>query len=181
MVPLLKRKSWACCFRLSGDKLMPSFDVVSEVDEHELTNAVDQANKEVSTRYDFKGLGASFEKKDLIVTMSAESEFQLDQMRDIFIAKLVKRNIDVNCMDFGSTTKVGMKAKKDVTMRAGIDTDTAKKIVKLIKEKKLKVQAAIQGEQVRVTGKKRDDLQQVMTFLRAEDVGLPLQFNNFRD
>jgi len=160
---------------------MPSFDAVSEVDKHELTNAVDQANKEVSTRYDFKGLDASFEQKDLIVTMSAESEFQLDQMRDIFIAKLVKRNIDVNCMDFGPITKLGMKAKKDVTMRAGIDTDTAKKIVKLIKEKKLKVQAAIQGEQVRVTGKKRDDLQQVMAFLREADIGLPLQFINFRD
>jgi len=160
---------------------MPSFDVVSEVDKHELTNAVDQANKEVSTRYDFKGLDASFEQKDLIVTMTAESEFQLDQMRDIFIAKLVKRNIDVNCMDFGPVTKVGMKAKKDVTMRAGIDTDTAKKIVKLIKEKKLKVQAAIQGEQVRVTGKKRDDLQGVMAFLREAEIGLPLQFNNFRD
>jgi len=160
---------------------MPSFDVVSEVDKHELTNAVDQANKEVSTRYDFKGLDASFEQKDLVVTMIAESDFQLDQMRDIFIAKLVKRSIDVGCMDFGPTTKLGMKAKKDVAMRAGIDTDTAKKIVKLIKEKKLKVQAAIQGEQVRVTGKKRDDLQGVMAFLREADIGLPLQFNNFRD
>lgn len=160
---------------------MPSFDVVSEVDKHELTNAVDQANKEVSTRYDFKGLDARFEQKELVVTMIAESEFQLDQMRDIFITKLVKRSIDVSCMDFGPTTKIGMKAKKEVTMRAGIDTDTAKKIVKLIKEKKLKVQAAIQGEQVRVTGKKRDDLQGVMAFLRETDIGLPLQFNNFRD
>jgi len=160
---------------------MPSFDVVSEVDKHEVTNAVDQANREVGTRFDFKGLDATFEQKDLVVTMSAESEFQLDQMRDILIAKLVKRSIDVGCMDFGATTKLGMKAKKDVTMRAGVDIDTAKKIVKLIKEKKLKVQAAIQGEQVRVTGKKRDDLQQVMAFLREADIGLPLQFTNFRD
>ena len=160
---------------------MPSFDVVSEVDKHEVSNAVDQANREVNTRFDFKGVDASFEQNDLLITMVAESEFQLDQMRHIFLEKLVKRSIDVGCLDFGSTTKLGMKAKKDVTLRAGVDTDTAKKIVKLIKEKKLKVQAAIQGEQVRVTGKKRDDLQQVMAFLREADIGLPLQFNNFRD
>lgn len=160
---------------------MPSFDVVSEVDKHEVTNAVDQANREISTRYDFKGVDATFQQSELVVTMSADSDNQLDQMRDMLIAKLVKRGIDTNCLEVGKLEKTGMKAKRDVTLKAGIDTPTAKKIVKMIKDKKLKVQAAIQGEQVRVTGKKRDDLQGVIAFLKGEDVGLPLQFNNFRD
>ncbi|EGG98418.1 UPF0234 protein YajQ [gamma proteobacterium IMCC2047] len=160
---------------------MPSFDVVSEVDKHEVTNAVDQANREISTRYDFKGVDATFQQNELVVTMSADSDNQLDQMRDMLIAKLVKRGIDTNCLEVGKLEKTGMKAKRDVTLKAGIDTPTAKKIVKMIKDKKLKVQAAIQGEQVRVTGKKRDDLQGVIAFLKGEDVGLPLQFNNFRD
>lgn len=160
---------------------MPSFDVVSEVDKHEVTNAVDQANREISTRYDFKGVDATFEQNELVVTMTADSDYQLDQMRDMLVNKLVKRGIDTNCLDIGNLVQSGMKAKKDVTLRAGIDTPTAKKIVKMIKDKKLKVQAAIQGDQVRVTGKKRDDLQQVIAFLKGEDIGLPLQFNNFRD
>ncbi len=160
---------------------MPSFDVVSEVNKHEVTNAVDQANREISTRYDFKGVDATFQQNELVVTMSADSDNQLDQMRDMLIAKLVKRGIDTNCLEVGKLEKTGMKAKRDVTLKAGIDTPTAKKIVKMIKDKKLKVQAAIQGEQVRVTGKKRDDLQGVIAFLKGEDVGLPLQFNNFRD
>lgn len=160
---------------------MPSFDVVSEVDKHEVTNAVDQANREVTTRFDFKGVDASYEQKELVITMIAESEFQLDQMRHILLEKLVKRSIDVSCLDFAATVKLGMKAKKDVTLRAGVDTETAKKMIKQIKDKKLKVQAAIQGEQVRITGKKRDDLQQVIAFLREADLGLPLQFTNFRD
>ena len=160
---------------------MPSFDVVSEVDKHEVTNAVDQANREVNTRFDFKGVDASFEQNELVVTLSAEAEFQLDQMRDILSSKLVKRSIDTACMESGDVVMLGMKAKMDVTLRAGIDADLARKIVKLIKEKKLKVQAAVQGDQVRVTGKKRDDLQQVMGFLREADIDLPLQFTNFRD
>ncbi len=160
---------------------MPSFDVVSEVDKHEVTNAVDQANREISTRYDFKGVDATFEQKELVVTLSADSDNQLDHMRDMLVTKLVKRGIDTNCMDVGKLEKSGMKAKRDITLKAGIDTPTAKKIVKMIKDKKFKVQAAIQGEQVRVTGKKRDDLQEVMGFLRGEDIGLPLQFDNFRD
>lgn len=160
---------------------MPSFDVVSEVDKHEVTNAVDQANREISTRYDFKGVDATFEQKELVVTMGADSDNQLDQMRDMLVTKLVKRGIDTNCLEVGNLIKSGMQVKRDVTLKAGIDKDTAKKIVKLIKDKKLKVQAAIQGEQVRVTGKKRDDLQQVIAVLKGENLGLPLQFNNFRD
>jgi len=160
---------------------MPSFDVVSEVDQHEVTNAVDQANREISTRFDFKGVEASFEQSDLVVTVVAEGEFQIQQMVDILRNKLIKRNIDVACMEKGNLVQSGMQVKQDVTLRAGIDTPLAKKIVKLIKDKKMKVQAAIQGEQVRVTGKKRDDLQQVIALLREGGFDLPLQFNNFRD
>lgn len=160
---------------------MPSFDVVSEVDKHEVTNAVDQANREVGTRFDFKGVGASFEQNDLLVTLVAEAEFQIQQMLDILRSKLVKRDIDVACMECGDVVQSGMQARMEVTLRQGIDAPLAKKIVKMIKDKKMKVQAAIQGEQVRVTGKKRDDLQQVIAMLREADLGLPLQFNNFRD
>ena len=160
---------------------MPSFDVVSEVDKHEVTNAVDQANREINTRFDFKGVDASFVQNDLVVTLIAEVEFQLQQMRDILSSKLVKRGIDAACMEAGDVVMSGMQAKMDITLRAGIDADLARKIVKLIKEKKLKVQAAVQGDQVRVSGKKRDDLQQVIAFLREADIDLPLQFSNFRD
>ena len=160
---------------------MPSFDVVSEVDMHELGNAVDQANREVDTRFDFKGSDARFELSGAEITLSAENEFQLQQMMDILQKKMVKRGVDIACLDISEPETSGMRARQKVTVRQGVDKDTARKIVKLIKDMKLKVQAAIQGEQVRVTGKKRDDLQQVMAMLREQKLDLPLQFTNFRD
>ena len=160
---------------------MPSFDVVSEVDSHELMNAVDQMNREVSNRFDFKGSDAKVMLKDFEMNFEASSDFQLKQMRDIMVNKLSKRGIDTACLDRGKVEERGLRAYQTITVKHGIDKDSAKKITKLIKEKKFKVQAAIQGEQVRVTGKKRDDLQAVMAFLRESDVGVPLQFNNFRD
>jgi len=160
---------------------MPSFDVVSEVDVHEVRNAVDQANREVGTRFDFKGVDASFELSDSSVTLKAEHEFQLGQMMDILRQKLVKRGVDVGCMESQTPETALHLAKQQVTIQQGIATDIAKKMVKAIKANKLKVQSQIQGEQLRVTGKKRDDLQQVITFLKGEDFGLPLQFTNFRD
>ena len=161
---------------------MPSFDIVSEVDKHELRNAVDQANREVQTRFDFKGSNAEYALSDLSIAMSAATDFQLKQMLDILIQKASKRGIDVNAIETGTAETALNSAKQSVTIRHGIDTDTARKIVKTIKNSKSKVQAAIQGEQVRVTGKKRDDLQAVMKLLKDnEDVSLPLQFNNFRD
>ena len=160
---------------------MPSFDIVSEFDGHEAHNAVDQANKEVSTRFDFKGATASFELKDEKITLKTETDFQLKQMLDILRVKLSKRGIDVSCMDVEPADVKYKSATQVVTLKQGIDSTLAKQIVKLIKDKKLKVQAAIQGDKVRVTGKKRDDLQEVIQMLRAEDLGLPLQFDNFRD
>ncbi len=160
---------------------MPSFDIVSEVDQHEVTNAVDQANREVGTRFDFKGVGAKYEQNGFVVTLVAEVEFQVQQMLDILRSKLVKRDIDVACMECADVVQSGMQARMEVTLRQGIETLLAKKIVKMIKDKKMKVQAAIQGDKVRVTGKKRDDLQQVMAMLREADLEMPLQFNNFRD
>jgi len=155
--------------------------VVSEVDMHELTNAVDQANKEVTTRYDFKGTDAKVELSGNDVLLVGESKFQLGQMLDIFRIKLSRRGIDVDCMDVQQAEESGMKVKQKIVIKEGLDSESAKKITKLIKEKKLKVQAQIQKEQVRVTGKKRDDLQAVMAELRSAALGLPLQFKNFRD
>jgi len=160
---------------------MPSFDVVSEVDMHELTNAVDQANKEVTTRYDFKGTDAKVELSGNDVLLVGESKFQLGQMLDIFRIKLSRRGVDVDCIDVQPAEESGMKVKQKIVIKEGLDSESAKKITKLIKEKKLKVQAQIQKEQVRVTGKKRDDLQTVMAELRSAALGLPLQFKNFRD
>lgn len=160
---------------------MPSFDVVSEVNHHELTNAVDQANREVSTRFDFKGTGSNFELNGSQITMNTESEFQLAQMYDMLCSKLVKRGIDISCLEMADPVVQLKTAVQVVTVREGIETTDAKKMVKMIKEKKLKVQAAIQGEQLRVTDKKRDDLQQVIALLKEGDFGLPLQFKNFRD
>ena len=160
---------------------MPSFDVVSEVNHHELSNAVDQANREVSTRFDFKGTGSSFELNEPQITMNTESEFQLQQMYDILCNKLVKRGIDIACLERNDPVVQLKTATQAVTVREGIETPEAKKMVKLIKDRKIKVQAAIQGEQLRVTGKKRDDLQQVMAMLRAMELEIPLQFSNFRD
>lgn len=160
---------------------MPSFDIVSEVDSHELTNAVDQANKEVSTRFDFKGTNASFKRDDKGVVMEAESKFQLGQMKDILYNKCSKRGVDLGNLKPGQAVEQGKGATQRIDVQEGIETELGKKIVKRIKQEKLKVQAAIQGEQVRVTGKKRDDLQSVIALLKGEDMGLPLQFNNFRD
>jgi len=161
---------------------MPSFDIVSELDMHELNNAVDQANREIQNRYDFKGVDASFEATDEQVQLQAEVDFQLNQMLDVLRAKLTSRKIDVRCMDVKDPETANMRARQLVLLKQGLDQATAKKITKLIKEdKKLKVQTQVQGEQVRVTGKKRDDLQAVMALLREADLELPLQFNNFRD
>ena len=160
---------------------MPSFDVVSEVDFHEVTNAVDQANRELKTRFDFRGVDAKFERKEDVVRVTAEADIQLDQMIDILRAKLVKRSIDPKVMDIGDQEHVGKLLHKNIKIQEGVESLLAKKIVKLIKDKKMKVQAAIQGEKVRVTGKKRDDLQQVMSMLKEEDTETPLQYNNFRD
>ncbi len=161
---------------------MPSFDIVSEIDKHELQNAVDQANKEVTTRYDFKGTDSSFELNGTTVTMKTESDFQLNQMYDMLLQKANRRGIDIKCMDAKDPDIQLKNAKQVIEMREGIDAALAKKIIKAIKDAKLKVQTANQGDSVRVTGKKRDDLQQVMQMLRAmEELDMPLQFNNFRD
>jgi len=160
---------------------MPSFDVVSEIDQHELSNAVDQANREVTTRFDFKGSDSSFELAGAVITMKTESDFQLDQMLDILYSKLTKRGIDLEAVEPGESVIMAKTATRPVTVREGIDTDLGKKIVKDIKASKIKVQASIQGDQVRVTGKKRDDLQQVIALLKGAELGLPLQFKNFRD
>lgn len=160
---------------------MPSFDVVSEIDMHEITNAVDQANREVTTRFDFKGTGAKFELKEKDIIMHGDADFQLKQMLDILRTKLSRRGVDLDCMEPGSVEHAGKQVRQHVTMREGIDQALAKKIVKLIKDSKLKVQSQIQGEQVRVTGKKRDDLQAVIGLLKDAKLDMPLQFTNFRD
>ncbi len=160
---------------------MPSFDVVSELDGHEVANAVDQANREVDTRFDFKGTGAKFEVADFVVTLEAQADFQLKQMMDILTQKLARRGIDVGCMKAEDPEIALNKARQKVVLRHGIESELARKIVKLVKDAKLKVQSQIQGDQVRVTGKKRDDLQEVIALLRTAKLGLPLQFTNFRD
>jgi len=161
---------------------MPALDIVSEIDSHELTNAVDQTNREVDNRFDFRGTDARVEQSDKTVTMHASSDFQLDQLQDILRMKLVKRGIEVNCLDIQDSVGNGKMRKQAVIIREGIDKDLARKIVKIIKESKSKVQAAIQGDMVRATGKKRDELQSVMALLRGnDDIDMPLQFKNFRD
>lgn len=160
---------------------MPSFDVVSEVDQHELSNAVDQANREFGTRFDFKGSNSKVEQNALELTLSTDSDFRIKQMQTVLYEKMTKRGIDISCLDKGNIETALNSAKQKLTVRNGVDKDMARKIVKLIKEGKTKVQAAIQGEQVRVTGKKRDDLQAVMAMLKEAKLDLPLQFTNFRD
>jgi len=160
---------------------MPSFDVVSEVNLHEVRNAVDQASREVETRFDFKGSNAKFELNEANIELTADSEFQLQQMLDILHTKLAKRGVDVASLKTEPPTQSGKQAKQTVKLITGIDSLLAKKIVKLVKDRKLKVQAAIQGDKVRVTGKKRDDLQECIAALRAEKLEQPLQFDNFRD
>lgn len=161
---------------------MPSFDVVSEVDKHILTNAVDQANRLIDTRFDFKGVDAKFERSDYVITLTADVDFQLEQMLDVLKSALHKNKIDIRCLEEDDMTSLGKQVKMAVTVRTGLDADMSRKMVKLIKAAKLKVQSQVQGDQLRVTGKKRDDLQQVMALLRsADDIDLPLQFDNFRD
>jgi len=161
---------------------MPSFDIVSEVDMHELNNALDQSNREVGTRFDFKGTDASFElSNDTDITLSAEADFQIQQMLEMLRSKMVKRGIDIKSLKEGEVQLVGQRASMIVTVQQGIEADIARKIVKTVKEAKLKVQTAIQGEKLRVTGKKRDDLQQVMALLKDGSFGVPLQYDNFRD
>ncbi|SFG77003.1 hypothetical protein SAMN05518865_11827 [Duganella sp. CF458] len=161
---------------------MPSFDVVSEADMIEVRNAVDQSNKEISTRFDFKGSDARVEQKENDLTAFADSEFQLSQVRDVLTNKLAKRKVDVRFLDEGKVEKIGGdKVKQVIKVKNGLDTETAKKITKVIKESKMKVQASIQGESVRVSGAKRDDLQAAMQLLRKDVPDTPLEFNNFRD
>jgi uncharacterized protein YajQ (UPF0234 family) len=160
---------------------MPSFDVVSEISAHEVMNAVDQANRELQTRFDFKNTKCVFELEELTVKMKAEAEFQLKQMLDILRVRLAKRGIDQLCVDPKDPDTNLAQATQDVELKHGIDQETGKKLQKLIKESKLKVQAAIQGDKLRITGKQRDDLQDAMAMMRKAKVDVPLQFNNFRD
>jgi uncharacterized protein YajQ (UPF0234 family) len=160
---------------------MPSFDVVSELERHELSNAVDQANREIATRFDFKGSDARIEETKEGLTMEGESEFQLDQMITVLNQKLVKRGLDIQSLEKQKVESSNMRARQKLLLKEGIEKELAKKVVKLIKESKIKVQASIQGEQVRITGKKRDDLQQAMALIKGAELEQPLQFTNFRD
>ena len=160
---------------------MPSFDVVSEVEMHELKNAIDQANREVGTRFDFKGMDCSFELNNEEITLKAEGEFQLKQMRDVLRSKMVKRKIDTGALDVQNPEGSLKNTRQKILLKQGLDGDAGRKVIKLIKSGKFKVQTQIQGNQVRITGKKRDDLQAVMSMLREESIGVPVQFTNFRD
>lgn len=160
---------------------MPSFDIVSEIDLVEVRNAVDNANRELTTRFDFRGVEASFELKENVVTMIADNDFQLRQMLEILRGTCVKRNVDTAAFEVKDLQHIGKIYKQAINFKQGIEQPTAKKLIKLIKDAKIKVQASIQGEQVRVTGKKRDDLQQVMALARNAELDQPLQFTNFRD
>ena len=162
---------------------MPSFDIVSEVDKQELKNAVDQANKEIGNRFDFKGSDARIEQTDYVLTVYADDDFKLDQVQEVLIAKLSKRGIDVRALDVAEKSEKvsGNKVKRQVKVRNGIETEVAKKLVKLIKDSKLKVTASIQGEVVRVSGAKRDTLQEAIALMRKTVTEVPLQFVNFRD
>ncbi len=160
---------------------MPSFDIVSELNTHEVANAIDQANREVGTRFDFKGTGAKFELTEYIITLKAETDFQLKQMMEILKLKLTKRGIDIVCMKVDEPVLKGQTATQIATLRQGVDTELGKKLQRLIKDSKLKVQAAIQDKQVRVTGKSRDDLQSVIAMVRGAKLDMPFQFTNFRD
>ena len=163
---------------------MPSFDVVSEIDRHELANAIDQANRELAQRYDFRGKRCGFErdpKEEFVVVLKAEAEPQLKQMQDILIMRLVKRGIDTSCIELKDIEKNVAEARQNIVLKHGIDQDTGRTINRLVKDSKLKVTSQIQGEKLRVTGKSRDDLQAVIAMLRRAEVGVPLQFENFRD
>ncbi|PID43119.1 MAG: YajQ family cyclic di-GMP-binding protein [Proteobacteria bacterium] len=160
---------------------MPSFDMVSEVDMHEVTNACDQARRDLNTRWDFKNVDAGFELVDKKVRLAAEQDFQLEQMEDMLRMAFAKRKLDSRSLVKAEESKAGKQVRQDFSIQQGIDQPTARKIVKMVKEQKLKVQVSIQGEKVRVNGKKRDDLQQVMALVKESDIDIPIQFNNFRD
>jgi uncharacterized protein YajQ (UPF0234 family) len=160
---------------------MPSFDIVSEVDMHEVANAIDQTNRELDTRFDFKGSNARVESTDAVLSLQAGNEFQIRQILDILHKKMAKRGIDIDALSEGDVETSGSRAKLEITIRQGIDQDSARKIIRLIKESKTKVQSSIQGDKVRVSGKKRDDLQEIIRLLREARTGLPLQYINFRD
>jgi uncharacterized protein YajQ (UPF0234 family) len=164
------------------ENAMPSFDVVSEANMIEVKNAIEQSNKEISTRFDFKGSDARVEQKERELTLFADDDFKLGQVKDVLIGKMAKRNVDVRFLDYGKVEKIGGdKVKQVVTIKKGVTGDLAKKIVKLVKDSKIKVQASIQGDAVRVAGTKRDDLQGVIAMLRKDVTDTPLDFNNFRD
>jgi len=163
---------------------MPSFDAVSEINGHEVTNAVDQANRELEQRFDFRGIGATYEREEkepFVITMKAQAEYQLKQMLDILRLRLAKRGIDVNCLEVKDIDKNLGGARQNAVLKHGIDHEIGKKIVKQLKDSGLKVQAQIQGDKVRITGKKKDDLQDAIALLRQAELGVPLQFDNFRD
>ncbi len=160
---------------------MPSFDVISEVDNHELTNAVDQASRELTTRFDFKGVEASFTLDDEVISMSAPSDFQLQQMTDILRARLIARSIDARCLEFGDIETNLAGARQKISVKQGIERELAKKIQNALKDSKIKVDSQINGEKLRVNGKKRDDLQAAMALLKGGEFERPLQFDNFRD
>jgi len=160
---------------------MPSFDAVSELNQHEVANAVDQANRELSQRFDFKDTGARFELKELVVTLYAQVDFQLKQMLEIVKLRLSKRGIDLKCLEVKEPQTTLSTAQQEVLLRHGIDAETGKLLTRLIKDSKLKVQASLQGDKVRVSGKQRDDLQAAIALLRGAKIDRPLQFNNFRD
>ncbi|MDC0948658.1 YajQ family cyclic di-GMP-binding protein [Gammaproteobacteria bacterium] len=160
---------------------MPSFDIVSEIDAHELENALDQTRREIGNRFDFKGANPEIDYQPPLIKLAAQSAFHVEQIHPVLFQRIAKRGIDLQSLDSGEVIERGQRAFQEITAREGIDRDTAGRIVKHIKGSKLKVQAAVQGEQLRVTGKKRDDLQQAITALKEEDFGLPLQYKNFRD
>lgn len=161
---------------------MPSFDIVSEVDTVEVKNAVDQASKEIGQRYDFKGSDARIEQADKVLTLHADTDFQIDQVFEVLIAKLAKRQVDVRCLERGKIDKVsGNKVKQEIKVRSGLEQELSKKVIRVIKDSKIKVQASIQGDSVRVTGAKRDLLQDTIALVRKEITDFPLQYQNFRD
>lgn len=160
---------------------MPSFDVVSEINMHELTNAIDQTNREVSNRFDFKGTDSRVELSENQIILIAPTEFQVNQVNDVLQTKLSKRGIDIKCLEYGEVSESNNQARQSVTIRQGIDKELAKKITKIIKESKIKVQTNIQGDQIRISGKKRDDLQEIIALLKKSPIELPLQYVNFRD
>ena len=161
---------------------MPSFDIVSELEKHQVTNAIDQSNRIVANRFDFKGSDARIEQKERDLTAFADDDFKLTQVRDVLVSKFAKRNVDVRFLDYGDIQKIsGDKVKQPITIKHGVSGDLAKKIVRLVKDSKIKVQASIQGDAVRVTGTKRDDLQATIALLKKEITDVPLSFDNFRD